>query len=243
MNISDKPSQDLLSRMTSEIITYGKDNTADFQLLKVQMSNGNTDFTVKHGETTYSYTLHIPGEHNALNATGVIAVLRQLGLNNQEIAQGLLKFHGTKRRFELVGQAHGKLLYDDYAHHPAEIQATLKAVKAWFPNKRLIVIFQPHTYSRTKALLNDFAAALRADCVVLLEVYGSARETTKTVSSSDILAAMPKGSNAVFQPTLTAATAFLKKTIRDGDVVCLLGAGDVWRIADLLGARISAKPS
>ena len=185
----------------------------------------------------------MPGCHNALNACAAIAFASAFDVPMKAVRDALEEFTGITRRFEQIGQLGDVPIFDDYAHHPTEIAAALAAARERFSDRRLIAVFQPHTYSRTKALLNDFAAALRADCVVLLEVYGSARETTKTVSSSDILAAMPKGSNAVFQPTLTAATAFLKKTIRDGDVVCLLGAGDVWRIADLLGARISAKPS
>ena len=242
-NADDPHSQAILRALGRPSLRFGLQDGADFRLTKHAWLVDREVFTIKHDRRSETFFVRMPGCHNALNACAAIAFASAFDVPMKAVRDALEEFTGITRRFEQIGQLGDVPIFDDYAHHPTEIAAALAAARERFSDRRLIAVFQPHTYSRTKALLNDFAAALRADCVVLLEVYGSARETTKTVSSSDILAAMPKGSNAVFQPTLTAATAFLKKTIRDGDVVCLLGAGDVWRIADLLGARISAKPS
>lgn len=238
VNIDDEPSKDIVSQVKAGVITYGKNRGADFQLIGMNMVNGKTEFKVRHRQITESFILSIPGGHNALNATGVVATLIQLGLTSQEIARGLAEFSGTKRRFELVGQKNGKLVYDDYAHHPAEIKATLLAVKAWFPDRRVIVIFQPHTYSRTKALLSEFSESFRlADKVVLTEIYASARETSDPLVSGRVLYEKVKEhqKEVYFAPQKTDVLQYLRLNIRQNDLILTMGAGSIYTwLGDIL---------
>lgn len=241
-NADDRHTQAILRALGRSSLRFGLQN-ADFRLTENAWQQDREVFTIEHHGKSEAFFVRMPGRHNALNACAAIAFASAFDVPMKAVHDALGELTGITRRFEHIGSLGDVPIFDDYAHHPTEIAAALAAARERFPDRRLIAVFQPHTYSRTKALLKDFAGALRADCVVLLEVYGSAREKTKTVSSTDILAAMPKETNATFQPTLKDAAAFLKETIRDGDVVCLLGAGDVWRIADLLNARLSEKTS
>lgn len=177
--------------------------------------------------------LQVPGKHNLLNALAALAVADQLGLMLGPAAEALHLFRGTGRRFEVHGEANGVTLIDDYAHHPTEIRTTLAAARARYAERRIWAVWQPHTYSRTQTLIEEFCRAFEdADKVIVLEVY-AAREKNPGFSASEVVQRMNHPS-AIFQPTLEAAQEYLLNHLQPGDVVLVLSAGD----ADTLNARL-----
>jgi len=180
-----------------------------------------------------------PGQFNQANATAAIKAAVTLGFDPGKAAAALKDFTGTTRRFEKIADLNGILVYDDYAHHPREIQATLQAAKAKFPGRKLIAIFQPHTYSRTKALLTEFSHSFAAaDQVIFLPIYASAREISDPAVSSQTLAAMtPRG---VFAANPKDLLQYLKLNLSPPAVIFTLGAGDIYLLHDQIIAAISA---
>ena len=180
-----------------------------------------------------------PGQFNQANATAAIKAAVTLGFDPGKAAAALKDFTGTTRRSEQIADLNGILVYDDYAHHPREIQATLQAAKAKFPGRKLIAIFQPHTYSRTKALLTEFSHSFAAaDQVIFLPIYASAREISDPAVSSQTLAAMtPRG---VFAANPKDLLQYLKLNLSSPAVIFTLGAGDIYLLHDQIIAAISA---
>ncbi len=175
-------------------------------------------------------SLQVPGEHNVRNALAVLAIVGVLGLSRKKAAQALADFTGTGRRFELRGEVNGISIFDDYAHHPTEIRATLSGARARFPNARIWAVWQPHTYSRTKTLFLDFARAFKdADQVIVTEVY-AAREPKQDFTSAELVSAMPHLS-ARYIKTLSEVTDYLLKNLEPNDVVLVLSAGDADEIS------------
>jgi len=175
-------------------------------------------------------SLQVPGQHNIRNALAVLAVTGVLGLSRKKAAQALGEFTGTGRRFELRGEVNGISIFDDYAHHPTEIRATLSGARARFPGARIWAVWQPHTYSRTKTLFLDFARAFKdADEVIVTEVY-AAREPKEDFTSAEIVSAMPHLS-ARYIKTLAEVTDHLLKQLQPGDIVLVLSAGDADQIS------------
>jgi len=242
----DNPQIKKLIQMTKvKTITYGFDQEADYQLSLTNQRKGQNNFLLQHQSQKYQLALRIPGRFNLLNAAAAFIVARHGGVKPEEIKKGLLAFKGTKRRFEFIKKIKGISLYDDYAHHPLEIKATLKAAKNWFPKKRLIAVFQPHTYSRTKSLLADFAQAFsKADLVVITDIYASAREKPDPAVSGQVLAAeIKKHQPAVcYQPGEKEVARFLKEEARIGDVLFTLGAGDIFNWHDSILKVIVGNP-
>lgn len=232
----------LTEGLSSAVICYGFDPSFDVYASDITYNDfGCASFTVhgKKGEET-AVQLHVPGKHNVSNALAAYAVAEQMGIAPEEIAEGLAAFTGTDRRFQYKGTTNGVTVVDDYAHHPTEIRATLTAAKN-YPHKRIVCVFQPHTYSRTKAFLDDFADALSlADIVVLADIY-AARETDRLgVSSKDILERLlAKGCDAYYFPTeetFEGLEKFLLKKCIDGDLLITMGAGNVLEVGEhLLG--------
>jgi UDP-N-acetylmuramate--alanine ligase len=178
--------------------------------------------------------LQVPGKHNILNALAALTVAQLLGLSLTDAATALGKFSGTGRRFEIKGEANGITVIDDYAHHPTEIQATLAAARYRYPRSRIWVVWQPHTYSRTQLLLNNFANSFgNADEVIVTEVY-PAREPQQAFSSKQVVEAMPHP--ALFIPDLSEVSSYLITHLRSGDVLIVLSAGD----ADQVSANVLA---
>jgi len=186
------------------------------------------------GVSLGSFELQLAGRFNALNATAVIALCHWLKLDMEQVRQALRNFSGTARRFERIGTTPDDIaVYDDYAHHPEEIKATLRAFRELFPEKRIIALFHPHTFSRTKALFSDFAQSFDdADAAGVIEIYGSAREEHGGVSSLQLVEAInryhPK--RAEYLATLDEALAYAKGKAQPGDVLVTLGAGSVWEV-------------
>lgn len=175
--------------------------------------------------------LAVVGRHNALNAVAAMGAAWMLGIDGAVAAQSLRDFHGADRRMQYKGTFNGAKVYDDYAHHPGELAATLAAVRATKP-QRLVVAFQPHTYTRTKALFDDFVRELRKpDVVVLAEIYAAREQNTIGISSRDLQKQIP---GAAYCATLPEVTAYLREIVRPGDVVLTIGAGDIYRAGEAL---------
>jgi UDP-N-acetylmuramate--alanine ligase len=213
------------------LLTYGLDSSAMFKAsnLKVNARGGYTFDVMVKNETVTSIELAVPGEHNVLNLLGVFAVLYQLGYSPVKIASGLNAFEGTGRRFEIVSEINGITVIDDYAHHPAKIQATLAAARNRFPGKRIIAVWQPHTYSRTKALEEDFIQSFHnADLVVVSEIYAS-REKIEAYTSETVALQITYTRSKYFR-TLPEISKFLLSELKKDDVLIVLSAGDANQI-------------
>jgi len=196
---------------------------------------GGFDFVVSSnlgavGATSVEVSLQVPGKHNVRNALAVLAIVELLGQSIEKAAVALGKFTGTSRRFQLRGEANGISIFDDYAHHPTEIKATLAGARARYPERRIWAVWQPHTYSRTQTLFLDFARAFKdADEVIVTEVY-SAREPKQDFTSAEIVSAMPHMS-ARYIETLPEVTSYLLRNLKSGDVVIVMSAGDADQIS------------
>ncbi|MFH1612049.1 MAG: UDP-N-acetylmuramate--L-alanine ligase [bacterium] len=177
--------------------------------------------------------LKLPGRHNQLNAMAAMATALRLGAKKDNIYSALESFCGISRRFEFKKEDKGVIFIDDYAHHPSEIKAALQAAKEMYSQNTIWAIFQPHTFSRTEKLLDDFGKSFEsADKVIILDIYGSAREKSGNVHATDLINKI-NNDKAVYIPTLNETADFLVKNCHQGDVVLMMGAGDVWKIADL----------
>ena len=175
--------------------------------------------------------LNVIGKHNVVNALAAAGAAWLLGVPGDAVANGLTSFHGAERRMQFKGTYNGADIYDDYAHHPDELAATIDAVRT-MDYRRMVLVFQPHTYTRTKALFEEFVRELRKpDLVVLAEIYAARERNTVGISSKDIQSRIP---GSVYCQTLQDVTAYLKDQIRDGDIVLTVGAGDIYRAGEAL---------
>lgn len=233
-------------------VSYGTLPGADFQVVDYTPEKmgfvGEKDifrqsFSMLHeGTKSDVFRLKLAGIHNALNATAVRALLSALNLGQNEgrLKVAFERFSGTERRFEFIGERYGALLYDDYAHHPEEIRVTLQAFRDLYPDKKLSVVFHPHTFTRTKALLTDFAQSFdSADHIKILDIYGSAREVQGGVSSHDLAELINRffPGKAEHITDIEALVTELEKTAGRQDVIITMGAGDVWKISHQLAKK------
>ena len=221
------------------VVTFGLADDADVRVDDLRLEAGLPRFeVVAGGRRLGSVALRIPGAFNAVNAVGTIAAGLQLGLPFTDMVRGLEEFSGARRRFEFKGVARGVRVYDDYAHHPTELQALLTAARQVCGEGRLITVFQPHLYSRTATFAAAFADALSAsDVAVVMEVYAAREDPVPGVTGALIAdqVALPAG-RSVFEPSWTAVPAVVAAMVRPADVVLTVGAGDV----TLLGPEILA---
>ena len=184
------------------------------------------------GEFYCHLDMGVLGRHNAMNALAAAAAAWMMGIPGQTVSEGLESFHGAGRRMEFKGQFNGADVYDDYAHHPDEVAATIAAVRNAMPDKRLVLAFQPHTYSRTSALFEDFVRELgKADVLVLADIYAARERNTIGISSAQVAEKIP---GAVYCETLPEVTEYLRANVREGDVVITMGAGDIFRAGEAL---------
>lgn len=212
----------------------GADYTVD---QVVYSANGCTARVWERGQVLGQMSLKLLGQHNLSNALSVVAIGRLLGLEFEQIAAILANFEGARRRFERRGEYNQILFIDDYAHHPSEIQATLAAARLKAQQRRVVAVFQPHRFSRTQTFLHEFAQSFSdADLVITTEIYSAGEANTGQVNGQRLAALIAEHhSNAVFQPTLTEVSSFLKETLAPGDLVLFLGAGNLNRaIPDLM---------
>ena len=226
-----------LPNARARTMRYGLDAENDWSASALRPNaEGGNDFTVwQRGERIGDFRLQIPGKHNVLNALAAIAVAHAVGIDLNAVRQSLRHFRGAARRFEVKGDVRGVTLVDDYAHHPTEIRATLFAARERFRGRAIWAVFQPHTYSRTAALLNEFANAFEhADHVIITEIFAARERDARGISGEQIIARM-NHRDARFIATLDACATFLESNVRAGDVLITLGAGDVNRVARHFG--------
>ncbi|MDP3993116.1 MAG: UDP-N-acetylmuramate--L-alanine ligase [bacterium] len=219
-------------RVDRPCLTYGLDASAQFQVIDIKEGEMTT-FNILHQEKKIGpFTTKLAGVHNALNATAAIITARHLGVTESVITRALRKFVGPMRRFQVLGEYNGATIIDDYAHHPTAVAAVIDAARKRYPTKNIVVVFQPHTYSRTGKLLNEFAQSLLgADKLVLLNIFASAREKSGYVSIEDLIKVLtPLKPDLEYRPTTSEVAKFLAGFIDEKDVVLLLGAGDVYKV-------------
>ncbi len=226
-----------------DTLAYQLNGAADFTArdLQPQAGRGYAFTALKGGQPLATLALQVPGEHNVLNALAVLALVDWLGLDVAEAARALGDFRGAGRRFDVLGEAVGVLVVDDYGHHPTEIKATLAAARARYPGRRLWAVWQPHTYSRTLQLLSDFGAAFdHADRVLVTGVY-AAREAPPADFSHDHLLAAIRADAPVYQQKLEEATGYLLAQVKAGDVILVFSAGDATAVSAGLLAGLQAR--
>ncbi|MBI4272849.1 UDP-N-acetylmuramate--L-alanine ligase [Candidatus Uhrbacteria bacterium] len=228
------------------LVTYGFDESSDYRITDVTEDHKGFSFGVKNKGVSLG-TFHTPlvGRHNIANACAVIALVHAQNLNPiEKVAEALTSFQGTGRRFETIGMLGNTIVIDDYAHHPAEIRATLQGACARYPRKRIVCCFGPHTYTRTHALFDDFARSFRdCDQVLLLDIYASARETKGPVHSKDLADAISAHShNALYTGSIPHTIAIVRERIHDIDILITMGAGDVWKVGRYLLEDIHFAP-
>jgi UDP-N-acetylmuramate--alanine ligase len=237
----DQGAQALASSVkTCALISYGIDESCDLRLDSIELeAMGSRARAIWRGKVVGFIELQVPGHHNLLNAAAVLATGLNLGFPAPELLTGLSVFRGTGRRFELKGTVHGVRVIDDYGHHPTEIDVTLKAARRFAGDGRLIVIFQPHRYSRTKAFSAQFAKALdMADRAIVLEVYAASEKPIAGVTSRLITDAMSHGE---YIPNFIEVTDSVIDSAQPQDVIITLGAGDVSSLAPIIVDGLSRR--
>jgi UDP-N-acetylmuramate--alanine ligase len=229
----------ILPRARRRVFTYGVSDEADYRLEFLAAGQGRfAQFLVHCAKGPLGpFELHVPGRHNVLNATAAVAIACQLDVPADKIAEGLTRFRGVDRRFHLRGQARGVTVVDDYGHHPTEIRATLAAAREC-GYKRVHVIFQPHRYTRTLDLLDDFAEAFRdADTVAVLPIYAASEEPIPGVTA-EALAVRIAGPRTEFVPDFASAVAAAANQASEGDLIMTLGAGSVSQLGPQILAAL-----
>lgn len=238
INLDGENVNDLLKIFKGRIITYGFSQRADFYLDKVNVEEEKTFFWVyNRGMNLGEFSINVSGEHNALNALASVIVCLELGISVENIKKGLLAFRGTKRRMEYVKTlSSGALLFDDYAHHPTEIKKTLQTLKKIYPNKKIVCIFQPHTYSRTKALFEQFISSFNDSYqLIITKIYSSRRETPDPSVSSKLLAEAisTTGKDVLYLDNFDDVIKYIEQKSPDRTyVVVTMGAGDIYKLSN-----------
>ena len=243
--LDDPQVANILAEVTRPVITYGIDSEADVRAGKLHQQGQQTHFQVQRAghDRPLSISLNLPGRHNVLNALAAIAVATELGVSDEAIQQALSGFQGIGRRFQMAGEipvaAGSVLLIDDYAHHPREIAPTLAAVRSGWPDRRLVVVFQPHRYSRTHDLFDDFIQVLSGvDVLVLSEVYAAGEATVSGADGRSLSRGIRARGHVdpVFVENLDMLPDVLNDILHDGDVLLTLGAGDIGAASAKLAA-------
>lgn len=240
MNGDIEKYREITANVKGRVITFGHGADNDYTAENItydEYARPSFDLLVK-GDRICRLTLGVQGEHNVYNALAAVAAAVESGIPYEDIAAGLAAYTGTNRRFEKKGELNGVTIIDDYAHHPQEIEATLKAARN-YPHKRIWCAFQPHTYSRTKSFLEGFAESLAlADCVILADIYAARETDTLGVSSADIVKRLKeKGVEAWYLPTFPEIETFILENCIPGDLLITMGAGDIVKVGENLLSR------
>ena len=232
INGDDQNCRKAVEGLDRKVVTFGFSETCDVRAVRMEMQNGRNTCDVLCGDNLYCrMSLAVPGQHNLLNALASAAVAIQLGVPSEDFSDGIAAYHGVGRRFEFKKAWREAKVYDDYAHHPNEIAAALHAARSLEPG-RVICAFQPHTYSRTVSLLDEFAEALKlADKAVICPIYAAREVNTYGISSQDLADKIP-GAETVND--LRHAAKRLGELVQPGDLIFTMGAGDVFRITQYL---------
>ena len=223
----------LANRSPHPVISYGLTNMPDYQAIDIEVNNFTSKFTVvKQGKKLGNIILNMPGDHNVMNALGACTLADQMGIDFKYIKAGLESFHGVERRFQLKGSRNGVQFIDDYAHHPSELEATLLAARSGWSGSRIIAIFQPHLYSRTRDFAQEFATALEmADIAILTDIY-PARELPIPGVTSEMILEFGSGKIQLLSG-IAEVYKFLSPQLERNDLVITMGAGDIWKLHGL----------
>ena len=242
--IDDANAQSLLPEVTRRIVTYGRSRQADYQAREIENNGMSTRMVIwRHGSLLGEIRLQLVGAHNALNALAAVAVADELGISFDKIQEALAKFEGVQRRFTHRGRALGIDVVDDYGHHPTEIRATLSSARNAYRGRRILALFQPHRYSRTDALRDDFARAFNdADIVLVTSVYAAGETPITGASGEDLVELMRRHGHhdARFVDSLQRGVEEILSTCKSGDVVLTLGAGDITKAGPMLLNAVQA---
>ncbi len=234
--------QELVPRIQKRFTTYGLSSQADFQARRIRFDRLKTSFSVHYlGERLGELTLNLPGIHNVYNALASIAVGVELEVPFSRIKEALEIVEGVQRRLEIKGQAEGVTVVDDYGHHPTEIKTTLQAVRESWPDQRIVVAFQPHRYSRTQALFEEFTRAFyQSDVLAVLPIYAAGEAVIKGVSAEDLAEGVRAHGHkeVLYIADISQAVSGLAAIVQEGDILLTLGAGDVWRVGEALLAEL-----
>ena len=240
---SDDPGAVRVTRLLQDkrVLTFGTAAGSTVRLTSIDASGAQVSFELEYQGDKFSATLQVPGEHNAINAAGAFAVLVGLGYNPTESLAGIAKFGGTERRFELHGEVRGVRVYDDFAHHPTEVAAALKAARAVVGTGKLITVFQPHLYSRTRLMKKEFAEALAAsDQVVVLDIYAAREDPEPGVTGALVSDSFANQAQVHYVPLWDDAPAVAASLAHEGDFIVTMGCGDVYRMVPQLLEALKA---
>jgi UDP-N-acetylmuramate--alanine ligase len=229
-----------------DVRTYGESASADVQVSEIALAGTRVSFElVCQGRQLGRVTLRQPGRHNALNAAAALTAGLRLGFGARELCEGLAGFTGTRRRFELKGYAGGVWVYDDYAHHPTEVAAVLAAARPVAGDGRVVAVFQPHLFSRTRIFATEFGKALgAADEVIVMDVYAAREDPEPGVTGALVAAAVPLPAELVtFEPSWSAVPSVVAERLRPGDVVFTFGAGDVTLVGPEILELLEREPA
>jgi len=220
---------------SKKVISYGLKKAADFQAKNIHYGEGKILFEAyRNGEFLDVFELQVPGKHNALNALAVIAWGWQHGIPTQKIKETLGSFVGTVRRFERKGEKNGAIVIDDYGHHPTEIEATLRAAKKFYPLRKIWCVFQPHTFSRTEALFQNFVSCFKAaDVVIINDIFTSARERTGRINGRDLADGVRQyNPETYYIAGIDDTVRFLQERLGKNDLLITMGAGHGDKVAE-----------
>ncbi len=248
--IDDPVVQEILPQIHRSYLTYGLTEEADYSASEISYHGTQAQFTVKRaGLKALKITLNLPGRHNVLNALAAIAVASRLKVSDEDIQRALAQFEGVGRRFQIYGhfalkQGGQVTLLDDYGHHPREIKVTLEAARQCWPGKRLVMVYQPHRYSRTKALFHDFCEILsQVDALLLIEVYSAGESYIAGADGRALIEGI--GNKGKLKPLFIEKKEFLpealQRTLQDGDILLMQGAGDIGAMSAQLAASSLAE--
>ena len=242
--LDDGPIQDILPRVERRVVTYGLSPQAQVSARDVRLKpSGSAYMLSANGQTLGEIDVAVPGAHNVLNSLAAVAVGLELAVPFESIRQGLAAFTGVDRRFQIRGEVGGVLVVDDYGHHPTEIRATLETLRGRAGSRRTVVLFQPHRYTRTQHLWDEFCRAFHlADLLLLADIYPAGEEPVAGITSAALAEAITRRGHrqVLYVGDLKAAAERLAKEVKEGDVVLTLGAGSVWTAGDDLLKRRGA---
>ena len=238
----DEVIQEIIPKFSRPVITYGFSSHADVRITDVKNDGMKSHFKISTGDKKdIAFCLNMPGDHNVLNATAAIAIGLDEGLSIEAVQKGIEKFTGVGRRFQVYGEyaleSGAAVLVDDYGHHPTEVRATVEAARQCYSDKRLLMIFQPHRYSRTKDLYDDFVDVLcDVDALIVLDVYSAGEEVIVGADSRSLCHSIRQRSNLdpIHVKTIDQVADVLKTVVKDGDVVITQGAGNVGALSEQL---------
>ena len=236
--LEDENIQAILPKVEKRFITYGFSSQADFQARDVRTSGLSSSYRVFHkGEELGEMEIPIPGRHNVLNSLAAVAVAHELEIAWPAVQAGLRDMTGVQRRFHIKGEARGVLVLDDYGHHPTEIRAVLETLASCYPERRRIVAFQPHRYTRTHALMDQFARCFyHSDILLLTEIYAASEKPIPGISGNTLVEKISAHGHhdLHFCPTMDCMLEKLQSIAAPGDVVITLGAGNIWQVGEAL---------